>query len=104
MNAHTQKPHSRYQTARRFLIFWTLFIALAAPVRAFCRQASGKIKAVNYILVHRTSGVYENAVREMDTLLHLTHSGLVSVRCKTGKFKTIKCTESDTVSFPKTAP
>ncbi len=75
-----------------------------ALVRAFCRQASSKIKRVNYVLVHHTSGVYENFVREMDTLLNLTHTGFASVRCKTGKIKTIKCTENDTVCFPKTSP
>ena len=92
----------KYDTVTICAPIWDF--ALAAPVRAFCRQASGKIKAVNYILVHHTSAVYENAVREMDSLLNLTHSGFVSVRCKTGKFKTVKCTENDTVCFTETSP
>lgn len=64
--------------------------ALAAPVRSFCRAAAGKIKQVDYVLVHHTSGKYENAAAEMDSLLGVTHRGLKSVRCRVGKFKRIK--------------
>ena len=34
--------------------------SLAAPVRAFCQQAAGKIKAADYVLVHHTKGQYES--------------------------------------------
>lgn len=64
--------------------------ALAAPVRNFCRSVSRKIKEADYILVHHTSGKYENAVEEMDSLLGITHSGYKSIQCKKGKFKYIK--------------
>lgn len=63
--------------------------ALAAPVRAFCRQAAGQIREADYLLVHHTGGVYTNAAEEMDTLLGITHTGLRSVRCRMGAFKTI---------------
>ena len=35
--------------------------ALAAPMRAFCGEAAGKIRTADYILVHHTRGQYENA-------------------------------------------
>ena len=64
--------------------------SLAAPVRAFCRAASGKIKQVDYILVHHTSGKYENAAAEMDSLLDVARSSFKSVRCRVGKCKQVK--------------
>ena len=45
--------------------------ALAAPVRTFCRSAKGRIREVDYILVHHTRGLYDNAADEMDALLGL---------------------------------
>ena len=63
---------------------------LAAPVRSFCTQASHKIKEADYILIHHTSGRYENAVKEMDGLLGISHSGYKSIQCKKGKYKIIK--------------
>ena len=64
--------------------------ALASPVRSFCIQAAGKIKSVDYILVHHQNSLYENAVQEMDELLKITHSGFRSGRCRKGKYKEIK--------------
>lgn len=61
--------------------------ALAAPVRDFCRKAAGKIREADYILVHHTSGKYENAAREMDGLLGITHTDFRSIMCKCGKYK-----------------
>ena len=63
---------------------------LSAPVREFCKQAKGKIKEVDYILVHHTNGRYENAAKEADTLLGLTHTNLKSVRSRVGKFSRYK--------------
>ena len=65
---------------------------LAAPVRTFCRQAAGRIRQADYILVHHTGGVYENAAREMDELLGIRHTGLLSVQNRVGKFRTIRDT------------
>ena len=64
--------------------------ALAAPVRAFCRQAAGQIREADYLLVHHTSGRYESAAREMDRLLGLKHTSLRSVQCKVGAFREIQ--------------
>ena len=62
---------------------------LAAPVRTFCRAAAGKIKEVDYILVHHQNSRYENAAAEMDALLGIQHTKLTSVRCREGIYKEI---------------
>ncbi len=62
--------------------------ALAAPVRSFCRQAAGRIREVDYILVHHQKSSYENAAKEMDTLLGLTRTAFRSVQCRLGTYYT----------------
>ena len=64
--------------------------ALAAPVRSFCHQAAGKIREVDYILVHHQNSGYENAAREMDTLLGLRRTKLRSVRCREGVYGPVR--------------
>ena len=64
--------------------------ALAAPVRAFCRDASGKIKKVDYVSVHHTNGFYNNVAAEMDELLKIKHGEYRSIRGRKGRFKEIK--------------
>ena len=61
--------------------------SLASPVREFCRQAAGKIKAADYVLVHHTKGNYESVAAEMDTLLGITHTASASVCCRMGRFR-----------------
>ena len=61
--------------------------ALAAPVRAFCQAASGKIREADYLLVHFTPASYENAADEMDRLLGLKRTGFRSFVCRTGRFR-----------------
>ena len=63
--------------------------ALAAPMRSFCREAAGKIRQADYILVHHTAALYRNAAREMDTLLGLHDTPMRSIQCKTGRFREI---------------
>lgn len=63
--------------------------ALAAPVRTFCRLAAGGIREADYIVVHHTNADYENAARETDALLGITHTGFRSIRCRTGAFREI---------------
>lgn len=64
--------------------------SLAAPIRAFLRQANGKIKSANYILVHHTNGTYKNAVAEADKLLGTEHNALINIRCRAGEFNVIE--------------
>ena len=61
--------------------------ALSSPMRAFCQAAKGQIREADYILVHHTHGRYENAVREMDELLGIRHTGFQSYRCHLGRMQ-----------------
>lgn len=63
--------------------------SLAAPVRRFCREAAGKIREADYILLHHTNGRYESAAEEMNRLLGVTHTSLRSFRCRCGVRKEI---------------
>lgn len=60
--------------------------SLAAPVRTFCRKYAGKIKEADYILVHHQNDAYENAAKEMDTLLKTEHTRLRSIQCREGRY------------------
>ena len=60
---------------------------LAAPVRAFCQAAAGKIREADYVLVHFNPSRYENAADEMDRLLGLKRTGLRSFACQMGRYR-----------------
>ena len=61
--------------------------SLCGPMRAFCREARGKIKSADYILAHyQRSFRYQNAAREMDELLGLRHGRAESVCCHQGRY------------------
>lgn len=62
---------------------------LAAPVRAFCRQAAGKIRAFDCVLVHHQGSRYENAAKEMATLLKAPCVGVTSVQCHQGRYRVL---------------
>lgn len=59
--------------------------SLAAPVRGFCRAAAGKIKEVDYVLVHFTPGNYRKVAAEADALLGISHTALTNVQCHMGR-------------------
>lgn len=61
--------------------------SIASPVRSFLSVARGKIKNVNYILVHYTNGKYIRAADEADALLGIKRKSLINVRCRQGSFK-----------------
>lgn len=71
---------------------------LAAPTRAFCKAASGRIKRARYVLVHHQKTSYAEAAQEMDDLLHLKAERVTSVCCRRGKYlsekKIRECTET----------
>lgn len=46
-----------------------------------------KIKSANYIFVHHTSGRYQNAAAEADTLLGMVNSDFADVVCRMGRFQ-----------------
>ena len=64
---------SRYNTARRFFIFWMLFIGIGAVSGSVMMLAdpSGKIMG-------------------MDDILKIRHTSLKSIRCRKGVFKEVK--------------
>ena len=70
--------------------------SLAPPMRYFCREAAGKLREVDYILVHHTGGRYENAADEMDSLLGTKRTGVRSIRCRVGSFKLLYDSEKQT--------
>ena len=61
--------------------------SLASPVREFCVQAKGKIKEVDYVLVHHTRGNYDSVIEEMDQLLKLKHTSILNIQCHTGQYR-----------------
>lgn len=63
--------------------------SLCAPIRSFCKAAAGKIKSVDYIIVHHTGGKYFSAAEEADKILGIRHERFKSVRCRKGSFKEI---------------
>lgn len=59
---------------------------LCAPMREFCKKASGRIHSADYILVHHQKSLYANAADEMDRLLGLKDTPAVSVCCREGRY------------------
>ncbi len=78
---------SAYDTVTICSPIWVFH--LAAPVRRFCELSCGKIKRVNYILVHHQSSKYQNAFDEMDRLLQIKHDHAKSIRCHVGNYEVI---------------
>ena len=59
---------------------------LCAPMREFCKKASGRIRSADYILVHHQKSLYANAADEMDRMLGLKDTPAVSVCCREGRY------------------
>ncbi len=59
---------------------------LCAPMREFCKKASGRIRSADYIIVHHQKSLYANAADEMDRLLGLKDPPAVSVCCREGRY------------------
>lgn len=59
---------------------------LCAPMREFCKKASGRIRSADYIIVHHQKSLYANAVDEMDRLLGLKDTPAVSICCREGRY------------------
>ena len=63
---------------------WVL--SVSAPVRAFLEEVSGKVRSVDYILVHFSNPMRYTATRkEMDELLGIKHDRFTSMVCCWGK-------------------
>lgn len=59
------------------------------PVKAFCRECSGRIKSVSYIISHYNNASYAGAAAELDEILGVKHIAFYSVRCRQGAFKQV---------------
>lgn len=64
--------------------------SLSSPIRSFCKLVNGKIKKVNYVLVHYTNLEYKNVIDELDTLLSVKHNSVSSISSHIGIIKKIK--------------
>mgnify|MGYP004472307187 CR=1 FL=1 len=60
---------------------------VCAPIRKFISLYSGKIKNVEYVLVHYTRGKYIGVANYMDDVLKIKRSKLTNVRMRLGKVK-----------------
>lgn len=60
---------------------------VCAPIRKFISLYSGKIKNVEYVLVHFTRGKYIRVADYMDNVLKIKRSKLTNVRMRLGKVK-----------------
>lgn len=63
---------------------------LAGPMRSFCRTESGKIKHVDYLLVHHTGLSFTKVADKMDDMLGIRRENLTSVRCHCGNYRVIQ--------------
>lgn len=84
---------TKFQKVTIFSPIWVF--ALSAPVREFCKQFAGKIKNVDYVLVHHTNGLYASAADEADKLLGIKRSSLKSVVCREGEYVKELAEEND---------
>ena len=64
--------------------------SLAAPMRSFCKAASGKIKEADYIILHHMKDSFTSAADEMDSLLKVERTAFKSICCRKGKCRTVK--------------
>lgn len=60
---------------------------LAAPMRSFCKAASGKIKAADYIITHFNPFAYRGVAKEMDALLGIEAENVTSICVQWGIIK-----------------
>ena len=88
------KQHSRYQTTRYLLIFWTLFVAIGAVGGAIgmLLDPSGKRMGMDTMLPYFQSLPFAEIVFQDFTfssyaLLGINHTQLRSIRCREGVFR-----------------
>lgn len=64
---------------------WVLH--LCAPMRTFCRQAKGRIKSADLILLHHNASRYPSVLTEAETLLGIRCTQFRSIVCRKGIMK-----------------
>ncbi len=75
----------KYDAVTIFTPVWVF--SLAAPVREFCKQASGKIKNVRLVCVHFTKGKYTGVRKECEALLQSNIDDYENRICRFGEIK-----------------
>ena len=60
---------------------------ISAPIREFCNKYSGKIKNVEYILIHFRKNKFIKAADEMDDILKIKRKKVTTICSKFGKIK-----------------
>lgn len=81
------KLKSRFQTARRFLIFWTLFIGIGAVAGALAMlyDPSGKFMGMDVTLPYFQDFTFSGwALLIVNGLTNLTAAGLLLAKRKSG--------------------
>lgn len=66
---------------------WVLRPGPRRSAASACRPPAASARPI-ISSVHHTRGRYENAAREMDALLGLTHTGFRTLQCHTGHYRT----------------
>lgn len=62
---------------------------ISAPVRTFLSEAKGKVKALEFILVHFTNAKFFNLKEQAESLIGTKTQEFRSYRCRYGKIKRI---------------
>ena len=60
---------------------------VSAPIREFCYLYSGKLNNVEYILIHFMNAKFKNIADEMDSILKIKRTKLISLCSRMGKIK-----------------
>ena len=60
---------------------------ISAPIRAFCKLYSGKLKNVDYVFVHFRKNTFKKVANEMNDILKIKSNNLRTICSKMGKIK-----------------
>ena len=83
----TDKNLEKYDKVTICTPIWVF--GISAPIKEFCKLYSGKLKQVDYVLVHFIKAKFNVIASEMDELLKIKHSGFKSICTRMGKIKKI---------------
>lgn len=61
--------------------------SLCAPMRQFCMTYAGRLKRVDYVLLHHMKRRFLRVADEMDALLHIKHDQLYTLCCRLGRVR-----------------
>jgi flavodoxin len=79
---------SRYEHITICSPIW--IFGMSSPIRTFCRQAKGKIKAADYVFIHFSPGSFSGAGKEMDKILGIVREKQTDICCRFGRIAAVK--------------